>query len=72
MTDKELGAIIPGMISVKDFPASTDSSPMSPRPSIRDRIAAALPKSREAKVLVIVNTVRGPVAVPVSKRKLFR
>jgi hypothetical protein len=71
MTDKALGATIPGMISVKDFPPATDSSPMAPRPSILDRIAAALPKSREEKVLVIVNTVRGPVAVPVAKRKLF-
>ena len=41
------------------------------RTSILDRIASALPKRREAKVLVIVNTVRGPVAVPVPKRKLF-
>ena len=59
------------MKSFKESPASTDSSRMSPRTSILDRIAAALPKRREEKVLVIINTVRGPVAVPVPKRKLF-
>ena len=42
------------------------------RTSILDRIVSALPKRRETQVLVIVNTVRGPVAVPVPKRKLFR
>jgi hypothetical protein len=72
MTDKALAATIPGMKSIKESRTATDSSSMPRRPSIRDRIAAALPKSREAKVLVIVNTVRGPVAVPVPKRKLFR
>jgi hypothetical protein len=41
------------------------------RTSLLDRLADALPKRREQKVLVIVNTVRGPVAVPVPKRKLF-
>ena len=45
--------------------------PHGRRTPILDRIAAALPKRREAKVLVLVNTVRGPVAVPVPKRKLF-
>ena len=42
------------------------------RPSLLGRLAAALPKRRESQVLVLVNTVRGPVAVPVPKRKLFR
>ena len=56
---------------IKESLASTDSSPMTRRTSIWDRIAAALPGRRETKVLVIVNTVRGPVAVPVPKRKLF-
>ena len=41
------------------------------RISILDRLADALPKRRGAKVLVLVNTVRGPVAVPVPKRKLL-
>jgi hypothetical protein len=41
------------------------------RTSLADRIAAAFPKRRQTQVLVLVNTVRGPVAVPVPKKKLF-
>jgi hypothetical protein len=40
------------------------------KPSLLDRLAGAIGR-REAKVLVLVNTTRGPVAVPVPKRKLF-
>jgi hypothetical protein len=60
-------------ISIKGPPARTDRDrmPHGRRTPILDRIAAALPGRREQKVLVLVNTVRGPVAVPVSKRRLF-
>ena len=42
----------------------------SQKPSVLDRVLAALPGRRaEVEVLVLVNTTRGPIAVPV-KRKL--
>jgi hypothetical protein len=45
--------------------------PPGRRTSLLDRLLAAIPKRREAKVLVLVNTVRGPVAVPVPKRHVL-
>jgi hypothetical protein len=42
----------------------------SQKPSVLDRVLAALPGRRaEVEVLVLVNTTRGPIAVPV-KHKL--
>ena len=41
-----------------------------PRPSLLDRLRGAV--RRDVKVGVIVNTTRGPVVVPVSKRALKR
>jgi hypothetical protein len=40
------------------------------KPSLLDRLAGAA-RGREVKVLVLVNTTRGQVAVPVSKKKLL-
>jgi hypothetical protein len=59
--------------AIKQSRPLTDSSPMphGRRSPLLDRIVAAFPKRRETKVLVLVNTVRGPVAVPVPKRKLL-
>ena len=48
----------------------TDTPTMSGRPTLLERLRAALLGPRDKRVLVLVNTTHGPRAVPVRARDL--